>query len=38
MVSGTAWGAVSSVFGKAVLAGVIVAAVVFGARHASARL
>lgn len=38
MISGTAWGAVSSVFGKAVLAGVVVAAVVLAARHASARL
>jgi membrane protein DedA with SNARE-associated domain len=38
MVSGTAWGAISSVFGKAVLGGVVVATVVLAARHASARL
>ncbi len=38
MVSGTAWSAVSSVVGKGVLGGVIVATVVLAARHASARL
>ena len=38
MVSGTAWSAVSSVVGKAVLGGVVVATVVLAARHVSARL
>jgi membrane protein DedA with SNARE-associated domain len=37
MVSGTAWGAISSVFGKVVLAAVVVAVVGFAGRRASAR-
>jgi membrane protein DedA with SNARE-associated domain len=38
MISGTAWGVVSSVFGKLVLAAVVIAAVVIATRQASARL
>ena len=37
MVSGTAWGAVSSVLGKATLGAVVLLAVVLGARKLSAR-